>query len=164
MNTYRVETFQAPDSGAVGYIQSGTVNFYKQPIRKHTTQTPFTVANLTELPRVDIVYIYANASRLYVDTAAKAGVKGLVSAGVGDGSLYSEVRDALSDAQKQGVVVVRSSRVNSGMVARNGAVQDDKYNFVVSDTLNAQKARILLMLALTKTSDLKTIQQMFWEY
>ena len=164
MNTYKVDTFQAPDTGALGFIQSGKVAFYKQPIRKHTTQTPFTVADLTELPKVDIVYGYANANRLYVDTAVKAGVKGLVNAGVGDGSLYTEVKEALSQAQKQGVVVVRSSRVGSGMVARNGAVEDDKYNFVVSDTLNPQKARILLMLALTKTSDLKTIQQMFWEY
>jgi L-asparaginase len=164
MNTYKVDTFQSPDSGALGYVQGGKASFYKQPTRKHTTQTPFDIAGLTELPRVDIVYGYANASRLYVDAAVKAGVKGLVHAGVGDGSLYDEVRDGLIDAQKQGLVIVRSSRVGSGIVARNGAAEDDKLNFLVSDSLNPQKARVLLMLALTKTSDLKQIQQMFLEY
>jgi L-asparaginase/Glu-tRNA(Gln) amidotransferase subunit D len=34
----------------------------------------------------------------------------------------------------------------------------------VSDTLNPQKARILLMLALTKTNSTKDIQRMFYAY
>jgi L-asparaginase len=59
---------------------------------------------------------------------------------------------------------VRGTRVSSGIVIRNGAVDDDHYNFVVSDTLNPQKARILLMLALTRTKDQKEMQRMFWQY
>lgn len=163
-NTFKTDTFKAPELGALGYIQSGKAYFYKVPARKHTTQTPFDVTGLKELPRVDIVYGYANASRLYVDAAVKAGVKGIVNAGVGDGSLYHEVEKGLIDAQKQGVVVVRSSRVGSGIVGRNSEVNDDQNKFVVSDSLNPQKARVLLMLALTKTNDLNKIQQMFWEY
>jgi L-asparaginase len=163
-NTFKTDTFRSPELGALGYVQGGKAIFYKLPARKHTTQTPFDVSGLTELPRVDILFGYANASRLYVDTAAKAGVKGIVSAGVGDGSLYHEVEDGLIAAQKQGLVIVRSSRVGYGIVARNGEVDDDKDNFVVSDNLNPQKARVLLMLALTKTSDPKEIQNIFWEY
>ena len=71
-------------------------------------------------------------------------------AGVGDGSLANAVKPALIEARKKGVVIVRSSRVGSGIVARNGEANDDELDFVVSDTLNPQKARILLMLALTK--------------
>jgi L-asparaginase len=48
------------------------------------------------------------------------------------------------------------------MVTR--VAEDDQYGFVAGDNLNAQKARILLMLALTKTSDLATIQRIFNEY
>jgi L-asparaginase/glutamin-(asparagin-)ase len=59
---------------------------------------------------------------------------------------------------------VRSSRVGQGIVARNGEANDDQLDFVVSDTLNPQKARILLMLALTKTSNTKDIQRMFYTY
>ena len=60
--------------------------------------------------------------------------------------------------------MVRASRVGQGILARNGEANDDELDFVVADTLNAQKARILLMLALTKTSDTKEIQRMFYTY
>ncbi|MGD0975911.1 MAG: type II asparaginase [Candidatus Korobacteraceae bacterium] len=163
-NTFKTDTFKSVELGALGYVQGGKANFYKLSTRKHGTQTPFDVSGLTQLPRVDIFYGYANASRVYVDAAVKAGVKGIVHAGVGDGNLYHEVEEGLIDAQKQGLVIVRSSRVGNGIVARNGEVDDDKDNFVVSDNLNPQKARVLLMLALTKTSDPKEIQNIFWEY
>jgi L-asparaginase/Glu-tRNA(Gln) amidotransferase subunit D len=59
---------------------------------------------------------------------------------------------------------VRASRVGQGIVARNGEANDDELDFVVSDTLSPQKARILLMLALTRTHDTKEIQRMFYTY
>jgi L-asparaginase len=83
---------------------------------------------------------------------------------VGDGSLPPRCTPSLSAARKKGVLIVRSSRVGQGIVARNGEANDDELDFVVSDTLNPQKARILLMLALTKTSDSKQIQRMFYTY
>jgi len=123
------------------------------------------VTNLDKLPDVDIVYGYANMNRIAVDAFVAAGDKGLVHAGVGDGSLARPaVEPALVEARKKGVVIVRSSRVGNGIVARNGEAKDDELDFVVSDTLNPQKARILLMLALTKTSDAKEIQRMFYTY
>jgi len=84
-----------------------------------------------------------------------SGDKGIIHAGVGDGSLASTVVPSIVEARQKGVIVVRSSRVGQGIVARNGEADDDKLDLVVSDTLNAQKARILLMLALTKTNDTK---------
>ena len=73
-------------------------------------------------------------------------------------------RKSILSTAKKGVVIVRSSRVGNGIVARNGEAKDDELDFVVSDTLNPQKARILLMLALTKTTDTKEIQRMFYTY
>jgi L-asparaginase len=70
----------------------------------------------------------------------------------------------LTDARKKGVIIVRSSRVGSGVVARNGEANDDELDFVVSDALNPQKARILLMLALTRTNSTRDIQRMFSAY
>ena len=93
-----------------------------------------------------------------------AGAKGIIHAGVGDGSLAATVKPALVAARKQGVVIVRASRVGQGILARNGEANDDELDFVAADTLSAQKARILLMLALTKTADTKAIQQMFYTY
>jgi L-asparaginase len=163
-NTSAVETFRTPDIGALGYMQDNSVHFYRLPIRKHTAETEFDVSNLDTLPRVDIVYGYASANRVAVDAFVASGVKGLIHAGVGDGSVHKDVLPALTDARKKGVVIVRSARVGSGITARNGEADDDALDFVVSDSLNPQKARVLLMLGLTRTSDTKEIQRMFATY
>ena len=163
-NTSTVDTFRTPDMGFLGYIQDNRAHFYRLPARKHTLDTEFDIANIDTLPKVDIVYGYANASRLPVDAFAAAGAKGIIHAGVGDGSVHKDVMPALTDARKKGVIIVRSARVGSGIVARNGEANDDELDFVVSDTLNPQKARILLMLALTKTNSTKDIQRMFATY
>lgn len=92
------------------------------------------------------------------------GSKGIIYAGVGDGSLADPVKLALVEARKQGAIIVRSSRVGQGIVARNGEANDDELDFIVSDTLNPQKARILLMLALTKTMNTKDVQRIFYTY
>jgi L-asparaginase len=145
-------------------MQGGKPYFYRQSTRKHTVETEFDVTKLDVLPQVDIVYGYANMNRVALDAFVAAGAKGIIHAGVGDGSLANQVKPALIEVRKNGVIIVRSSRVGNGIVARNGEANDDELDFVVSDTLNAQKARILLMLALTKTSDTKEIQRMFYMY
>jgi L-asparaginase len=164
LNTSTIDTFRSPDLGFLGYLQDNKAHFYRLPIRKHTVATEFDIANVDVLPKVDIVYGYANATRVPVDAFVAAGVKGLIHAGVGDGSVHKNVLPALTEARKQGVIIVRSSRVGSGIIARNGEANDDELDFVVSDSLNPQKARILLMLGLTKTTDTKELQRMFRTY
>ena len=120
--------------------------------------------NLTELPKVGIVYNYANASELPVKALVDGGFKGIVSAGVGNGNMYKTVFDSLATAAHNGIAVVRSSRVPTGSTTEDAEVDDAKYGFVASGTLNPQKARILLQLALTQTNDPKQIQTMFNQY
>jgi L-asparaginase len=163
-NTTTTDTFKATELGMLGYVVGNQPHFYRSSTRKHTLDTEFDVANLTALPAVDIAYTYANVGPTAVNAFVAAGAKGLVHAGVGDGSLPVKVRPALSAAREKGVIIVRSSRVGQGIVARNGEANDDQLDFVVSDTLNPQKARILLMLALTKTSSTREIQRMFYTY
>ncbi|MDF2635246.1 MAG: L-asparaginase, type [Pelosinus sp.] len=162
--TDRVDTFQAPIVGALGVFTGDKPVFYRQPIRKNTVATEFDVTDLTALPRVDIVYHYAGNAGTMIDAAVNAGAQGIVHAGTGNGSIGKAEYPAVEKALKKGVVVVRSARVGSGIIARNGEADDDKYGFIASDNLNPQKARILLMLALTKTNDVNEIQQMFWKY
>ena len=114
-------------------------------------------------PRVDIVYAHENSDGTLVKAAVAAGAKGIVLAGVGDGNATKEMIDALAEAAKAGVVVVRATRVGSGIVRRNIEVNDDKLGFVAAFELNPQKARVLLRLALTKTKDVKEIQKNFEE-
>ena len=162
-NTSNVATFKAPELGYMGYFTGGKPYFYHVSTRKHTFLSEFDVTNLTELPRVDIVYAHANDDRVLVDAAIAAGAKGIISAGSGMGSIQETTEKGLVDAQKQGVVIVRSSRVGNGLVVK-GIQRYTDQKFLNGDNLNPQKARILLQLALTKTTDLEEIQRIFDEY
>ena len=163
-NTSTLDSFRTSELGMLGYIQGSKPFFYRASLRKHTVDTEFDVSALQSLPQVDIVYGYANVGPVAVDAFVAAGSKGIIHAGVGDGSLAAKVLPALKAARAKGAIVVRASRVGQGILARNGEANDDELDFVVADTLNPQKARILLMLALTRTSNTKDIQRMFYTY
>ena len=163
-DTITVDTFKAPIFGYLGYVIDDRAYFYRSGNRKHTSQTEFDVAGLTELPRVDIVYGYQNDSREGFDAFVNAGAKGIVQAGAGTAAISGNMLPAVEDAVKKGVVVVRSPRTSLGIITHNMEVDDDKYGTVAGDTLNPPKARILLMLALTKTSDPKEVQKIFDTY
>ena len=163
-HTTDVDTFMSPYRGLIGTTSYGVSQYYRGPFKKHTTETPFNVDTATKLPRVDILYVYEDMPGDLVDAAVKAGAKGIVAAGVGNGNMPKAVMDALARAAQAGVVVVRASRVPLGFVGRNVEVDDDKMHFVASEELNPPKARVLLRLALMKTSDPKQIQRMFNDY
>jgi len=163
-NTSTLDSFKTPELGMLGYIQGNKPYFYHLSARQHTVDTEFDISQLNALPQVDIVYGYANMGPAALNAVVAAGAKGVIHAGVGDGSLASKVVPALTAARKQGVLIVRASRVGQGIVARNGEANDDELDFVAADTLNPQKARILLMLALTRTTDSKEIQRIFYRY
>lgn len=104
------------------------------------------------------------ASDLPAKVLVDARYDGIVSAGVGNGNLYKTVFDTLAIAAHNGMVIVRSSRMPTGATTQDTEVDDAKYGFVASGTLNPQKARVLLQLALTQTKDPKQIQTMFDQY
>ncbi|MEO7599943.1 MAG: asparaginase [Opitutus sp.] len=164
-NTTQVGTFRATHRGLAGLVNAGRLHLYAPPVRRHTTASEFgDVPAVSELPRVDIVYAYAGMRRDSIDTVVKCGARGLVIAGVGDGNLNSESLTAAAAAAKNGVAVVRSSRTGGGVVERNIEVDDDALGFVAADELNPQKARVLLMLALTRTRDPAELQRVFFTY
>ncbi len=160
-NTTAVDTFKSPNSGKIGTVFYGNVKFYMNPVRKHTVNSAFDITKIKELPRVDIIYSHSNDNPDFVNVAVKNGAKGIINAGMGNGNPFPSALEALGEAVKAGVVVVRDSRVGSGETTLNGEVDDGKYGFLASDNLNAQKARVLLMLALTQTTDKTKIQEFF---
>jgi L-asparaginase len=162
-STYAVDAFRSPEVGALGWVQDGRVEFQRAVVRRHTAQSQFGLE--AALPSVEIVASYAGASRAAIDAFVAAGVKGLVIAGTGNGSVHATLQQALADAIGKGVAVVRSSRVGSGHVMRNGAAPDDALGSVSAGTLNPYKARVLLMLALAAgITDAAAIQQIFDTY
>jgi L-asparaginase len=163
-STTAIQTFMSPLRGLVGVTAYGKNDWYNNPPWKHTTKSEFDVSGLTTLPRVDIVYGYADMPADQIDASVNAGAKGIVIAGVGNGNMNKAALDAAAKAAKKGVVVVRSSRVATGLVDRNVEVKDDELGFVASDELNPQKSRILLSLALAKQAQPAQIQAMFRSY
>jgi L-asparaginase len=163
-NTTQLDTFKSPNRGKAGMTNAGRVYWYNALATKHTTASAFSVDDLAELPRVDIFYAYANAGREYVDQCVALGCKGIVLAGVGDGNATQTMVAGLTDAIGKGVAVVRSSRTNSGITDRNVELNDDELGSIASMELNPQKARVLLMLGLTRTRDVKQLQRLFDEY
>jgi L-asparaginase len=163
-STTAVQTFMSPLRGLIGTVAYGEAEFYRGPVGKNTTASEFSLDGVTTLPRVDIVMAYENMDGVLINAAAAAGARGVVVAGVGNGNMTQAALDALAQVAKKGVVVVRSTRVLTGRVGRNVEVKDDDLNSVASLDLNPQKARVLLRLALTKTTDPRQIQQFFEEY
>lgn len=163
MHTTRLDTFHSPNRGPAGMMNTGKVYFYN---RNTSRLGGFSLDGLTaeNLPYVEIVYSYANFGGETIDDIVKRGAKGIILAGVGDGNTTDAALAALQRATKAGVLVVRSSRVGSGIVDRNVEVNDDKLGFITAMELSPQKARILLMLGLTKTKDPRELQELFREY
>ena len=157
-------TFKGGLYGEVGYVYNGKPVYLHKSVSKQGLTSEFNVDNMTSLPKVGIVYGYANCSPLPMQAFVDNHFDGIVLAGVGDGNFYKDVFDVAVKAQNAGIQIVRSSRVPTGPTNLNGEVDDAKYHFVASLNLNPQKARVLLMLALTKTHDWQKIQQYFEEY
>jgi L-asparaginase len=163
-STTAVQTFMSPVRGVVGIATYGKNDFYNNPQWKHTVGSEFDITNVTKLPRVDIIFGCADMSADLIEDSARHGAKGIVLAGVGNGNVNKASLDAAAKVAKQGVVIVRSSRVATGSVGRNVEVNDDELGFVASDELNPQKSRILLMLALLKPRTTMEIQKLFQTY
>ena len=162
-NAFRVDTFDSRDFGVLGYVDSDArVLFYRSMTRPHTTRTPFDMRGRKDLPRVDIVYSYAGADGVLVDALTERRPAGMVLVGFGGGSYPSAFLDAGRRAMKAGIPVVLATRSWNGRVVTTPKKEAD--GFIVCDDLMPQKARILLMLALTLTAERATIQKMFYEY
>ncbi len=160
-STYRVEAFVSRDLGPLGFADAdGRVIYYHQPLRKHTTQTEFDIEQITSLPRVDIVLSYVNADHVMIDAVVRAGAQGIVSAATGAGR-PTPAQDAAYDRvyKESGTLMCLCSRVASGRVVRSPGLK--RRGFVAADNLQPWKARTLLSLALSKTSDVDDIQLMF---
>ncbi len=162
-STYRLHTFRSPDFGVLGHADGdGTVAIYRRPARRHAPDTEFDVAALETLPRVDILLSYAGSDGVSVDAFVQAGARGIVAAGMAPGFCTAADVAALEQAQASGVKIVQSSRAGSGRVMPGDTMRIE--GAVSADNLNPQKARILLMLALTRSDDPVEIHRMFTTY
>jgi L-asparaginase len=160
-STYRVQTFRSLDYGALGHVDGDGPHFYRAPLKAHMPDTPFAGREITALPRVDVIYSYAGADGDLVESAVKAGARGLVSAGFAPGTPSPAQQAAFLEAAKSGIVVVQCSRA-TGRIAPRRRLRET--GIVAGEDLTPQKARILLALMLMTTRDIAEIQKAFQSY
>ncbi len=162
-NAFRVNTFDSRDFGLLGYVDSDArIVFYRDVTRLHTAATPFDVRGKQALPRVDMAYAYAGADGVLVDALRERGSDGLVLVGFGGGSYPAAFLEAGKRAVQAGIPVVLATRSWNGRVVMTP--QKESGGFIVCDDLMPQKARILLMLALTVTRERQAIQELFYRH
>jgi L-asparaginase len=164
ISTTKLNAFMSPNTGAVGQVYDGKVQYYMSALREVNVGSPFKVTRESKLPRVDIVYMYADATGDLINASVSTGAKAIVIAGVGNGNFNKALMDAVKAAIAKGVIVCRASRCLSGRVVLEDEINDKELGTIVSDDLNPQKARILLMLGLTVTQDKNQLQQYFFKY
>ena len=163
-HTSQVETFRGLEFGALGVVDESTVRFYRAPVRRKT----FDVTPETKLMRIEILLTYAGADGALLRAALQAhAADAFVIAGTGLGSVSSAMFNAIQEARRRNIPVVISTRVPTGRVfplsaTKGSALALQKIGCVLADNLNPQKARVLLMLALTTTRDPETLQKYFY--
>jgi L-asparaginase len=169
----RLQTFQARGYGVLGVVDDDRVAYYRDVIKRHTKDSEFDVTKIDALPRVDVVLTYQGASGDVIKAIVDQGAKGIVIATAGAGATSGTQSDGIRYAIEKGVFVVTGTRTGSGRIAArnrppapttNGDQSRPPFLRIAAEDLAPIKARILLMLALTKTTDGGEIQRMFLEY
>ncbi|MHA4845699.1 type II asparaginase [Flavitalea antarctica] len=164
LSTTKTNAFGSPNTGPVGQAYDGRVEYYSTSTREVNPTQPIVLTPDTKLPRVDIVYMYADAPADVLDFLISKKVDGIVIAGVGNGNFNKAYTDAVKRAVAANIIVCRASRTPSGRVVLHDEVNDDQLGTIVSDDLTPQKARVLLMLGLTRSKDRKQLQELFFKY
>ncbi len=159
-STYRTDAFQGSEYGCIGSVQSGIVKFYYESTKKHTWKSSFNIDDLNELPTVEIIYEYLGSSVNLISNVIKS-CRGIIFAGNGNGNLNKDTISFIK-AAKFPPVLVRSSKTMSGTVQQTKKYKE--LGILTADDLTPHKARILLMLSLTKTDSLEEIQVFFNQY
>lgn len=130
--------------GPLGTVELDRASFYRAPTRRHTSSSLFARADLSALPRVDIVAAYTDADATGVDAAVAARAEAIVLAGFAYSGRGSDLQmERLRRAAESGLPVIFASRGRGGRIP---AAPDQWW--LRADNLTPQKARILAMLAL----------------
>lgn len=163
-HTSAADAFVSPMAGPVGFVQDAYIRFTRTPRLPDGPRLPVPAS----WPQVEIIVSYAQPGRVVVDALTSAGVKGVVVAAAGNGSVHQTLSDALADAADLGVAVVRSTRTGAGHVAIPAQPRAVSGLFVSAADLNPYKARVLLLLALANDAglgfDAERLQGVFARY
>jgi len=159
-NTLDVETFQTLDFGLLGVADIEAVRFYRAPMRRQTIALP----ESPELGNIVIVSEYAGSDGRAIELLLDDGnLDGVVVAGLGLAHVSTPTLAALRRVRDAGIPVVVASRVPTGRIVPLYANNIDLLDMgaVQADNLSAQKARVLLMVAMTHSASTAELREIF---
>ena len=154
------ETFQSLDFGSLGFVQKDRVVYNRLP-------RFLEIINTNKInPNVDLLTVYAGMDEKFFRHSADSGVDGLVIEALGIGNVPPAAFKGVEYVIKKNIPVVLVSRCPAGetdyIYSYPGAGRHlHNLGVIFTDYLNGQKARIKLMLALSKTTDRKLLKKIF---
>jgi L-asparaginase len=163
-DAHRLDTFDSRDYGRLGVVDADRVVYYRDAVKRHTSKSEFDVSQIDALPRVDVVLTYQGASADVIKAVVDYGAKGIVMAAAGAGATSGTQEEGIRYAVEKGVFVVTTTRTGGGRISSRARPSSGPRLQIQGEDLAPVKARILLMLALTRTQDGDAIQKMFTEY
>lgn len=157
--TSAIDAFRSFPRGPLARVTPPSLDWFGPP---HRAGEGARYAFPAKLQRVAILTAGAGMDEQPVAALLGIGCKGMVLAGMGQGNAPASVIAALSRAAASGVPVVRSTRVDEGLVDRNVEVDDDALGLVAARALGPAKARVLLMVLIANgVTDPARIQSAF---
>jgi L-asparaginase len=159
-NSMSLDTFKSPNFGPIGIVDSNEVIFYRDSLKKHHILTEGIES------KVDLIKCAAGMDSKYIDFCLSEGSKGLVIEAMGRGNIPPYMVEGVKRAIEKGVPVVLVSRCFQGRVLdsygyQGGGKELRNIGVIFGDNLPGQKARIKLMVALSKTNSIKEIKNIF---
>lgn len=148
VHSYRMDPFDSGEAGPVGYVEEGVVRLMSAWSDAAGRWASLEMREADAWPRVEIMLNHVQADGHLVLCCERAGVKGIVVAGTGNGSLSAKLEEALKAAMARGMRVARVSRCAGGPVMQVAADALPGYS-----GLSAVKARIELTLELAASSN-----------
>lgn len=163
VNNYKIDAFDQKAFGCLGYMQDEHVYFFSKTFKTHTYQSIFSKQLPNQLPCVGVAYFHSGADPEILRFLSQKN-EGIVLIGSGNGNYSKKWMNMIDTCASQyHTIFIRASRVPLGIVFSDH-VFDPHEHCIGANTLSAQKARILLSLALTKTHDKKQIEEIFETY
>jgi L-asparaginase len=160
-NTLSLDTFKSLDYGPLGVVDNKEVLYHRSVTLLRNKLEIDSIEN-----QVFLLKAYAGCDSLLIDYLLDNQAKGIIIEALGRGNLPPMMIPGIERAIKMNVPVIICSRCPSGRALDSyGYLGGGKYltdmGCIMASSLNGQKARILLMLALTKSSDTDFLRGLF---
>ncbi len=146
-HTMRADAFFGGDAGPIGRLDDGVWRPFRSAPAADALGLAAIARDAATWPRVDIVTQHAGADGRIVDLLVQDGIRGLVIAGTGHGTVSDRLAAAITRARAAGVVVVLASRCAAGPVLASAG---EREGVGASGELAPPQARVELLLELLR--------------